>query len=80
MAQYRVYACCNRCDRLHRMDTILTLDDGPINRQSIAKAYKGKRVPPQVARLTQAYVSCRESGNVFVQQDRKQIVLVPIKD
>jgi len=62
------------------MPILVTLDDGPPGRQSIGDTYRGKALPTNIGTLTNNTLTCPETGKQFVQQDNRQIFLVPIDD
>jgi hypothetical protein len=80
MARYRLFAYCNECGRLDRMEKIVKLADGPRDMQSIGVAYKGKILPSDLEDLTSLVVTCRQKGKRFIQPDYYQIFLDPTAD
>ncbi len=47
MPKYNVYALCNACGDLHPMEISVTLDDGPVEKQSIGDRYEAKGISLQ---------------------------------
>lgn len=78
MGNYDVYVFCTECLDIHRMSTGMTLEDGPVEKQSVASAYAGKQPPPDIATLLKNQFQCPETGKTFVQEDINQIFLVPV--
>jgi hypothetical protein len=60
------------------MGISIILEDGPVKKQSIAAAYRGKDLPPRLATLKQNPIYCPNLGRHYAQRDNKQIFLVPI--
>jgi hypothetical protein len=77
MAEYDVFAVCNACGDLHPLGISVTVDDGPVNKQSIADAYEGKDLPQSLAALKDRRVYCPKTGRQYSQRDTKKILLVP---
>jgi hypothetical protein len=50
MRNYRLLVLCDHCDRMHPTGSTLGLNDG-LGRQTIAKAFKNKRMPPMMSKL-----------------------------
>jgi hypothetical protein len=62
------------------MPILVTLDDGPRDRQNIADAYRGKALPTNIGKLTNNIFTCPETGKHFFQQYITQIFLVPVEE
>jgi len=78
MPKYNVYALCNACGDLHPMEISVTLDDGPVEKQSIGDRYEAKDLPANLATLKDTRVQCPKTGRQYAQKNDKQIFLVPI--
>ena len=76
MPKYDIFAVCAACGDTHPTGISIILD-GPIKKQSIAAAYRGKDIPPHLATLKQNRVYCPKMGRHYAQTDNKQIFLVP---
>jgi hypothetical protein len=79
MAQYSIFASCNKCAGVHEMGISITVEDGPVDKQSIGDFYNGKSLPKSLASLSSTILACHLTGRQFIQKDTKQIFLVPIK-
>ena len=80
MAKYEVYVFCNECGVPHPTKIILSLDDGPVEKESINNAYAGEELPPAIANLQGNYFKCPDTGKMFMQKDNDQVYLVAIAD
>jgi hypothetical protein len=78
-AQYSIFASCNKCAGVHETGVSITVENGPVNKQSIGDFYKGKSLPKTLASLSSESFSCPLTGRQSIQKDTKQIFLVPIK-
>jgi len=78
MATYSVHFFCDECSEVHPFGIVLSLDDGPAERASIGDTYAGKDLPPQIALLTNNWVTCPNTGRLTSQKDNNQVFLVPI--
>jgi hypothetical protein len=78
-AQYSIFASCNKCAGVHETGISITIENGPVDKQSIGDFYDGKSLPKMVAGLTNEGFSCPMTGRQFIQKDTKLIYLVPIK-
>ncbi|HXG51343.1 MAG TPA: hypothetical protein VNN77_08075 [candidate division Zixibacteria bacterium] len=77
MPQYELHALCSECGAVHPMRIKIHLEQGPTERQSIARAFEGKSLPPQVAAVEHHKILCLKTGKTFVQHSPEQIFLVP---
>jgi hypothetical protein len=78
MKSYRVLVLCDYCDRAHPTGITLDLDDDLSNKQTVAEAFKDKRMPPVINKLQRNAILCRESGMSVMLTDPGKIYLVPI--
>ena len=78
MAQYDVYVFCNNCSDSHPMGMRIRLDNGPAHKDSIGNLYAGSTVPPNIASLLHNAVQCPHTGQMFVQEDKNYVFLVPV--
>ncbi len=78
MGQYDVYVFCDLCGDVHRMGVRVSLEDGPVKKESIGDLYAGKELPPNVAELMNNQTTCPKTGRPFAQKDNKQVFLVPV--
>ena len=78
--QYNIFASCNKCGGVHETGISITIENGPIDKQSIGDFYNGKNLPKTLAGLANEAFSCPLTGRQFIQKDTKQIFLVPTKD
>lgn len=78
-AQYSISVSCNRCAGMHETGISITIDGGPVHRQSIGDFYEGKSLPKTLSTIASDSFSCPLTGRQFIQKDTKQIFLVPIK-
>jgi hypothetical protein len=78
-AQYNILASCHKCAGVHETGISVTIEDGPVDKQSIGDFYNGKSLPKTLAALSNEGFSCPLTGRQFIQKDTKQIFLVPIK-
>lgn len=46
MGVYSVYVFCGECADVHPMGITISLDKGPVDKQSIGDTYKGEDLPP----------------------------------
>jgi hypothetical protein len=76
--QFSVFASCHRCARVHETGISITMEDGPVDKQSIGDFYRGKSFPESLASLSNTVLTCHLTGRQFIQKDTKQIFLVPI--
>jgi hypothetical protein len=74
--KYSIFALCNKCGGTHDMAVSVILNDGPIQKQSVADLYDGKTLPKNLADLTSRSVSCPKTGRQSIQKDNHQIFLV----
>jgi hypothetical protein len=77
--QYSVVVVCNKCGGAHEMGISVTIENGPVSKQSIGDFYNGKSLPKSLANLTSASVSCPKTGKQSTQKNHHQIFLVPSK-
>jgi hypothetical protein len=77
MPKYDIFASCNACGDDHPMGILVMLQSGPVKKQSIAGAFAGKDLPPNVATLKDNRVYCPRTGRGYAQTDNRKIFLVP---
>jgi len=78
-AQYTIFAACNKCAGVHETGISITIECGPVDKQSIGDFYNGKNLPKSLVTLSSTILTCHLTGRQFIQKDTKQIFLVPIK-
>jgi hypothetical protein len=78
--QYSIFALCNKCGGTHDMAVSVLLQDGPVERQSIGLAFKGRNLPESLAKLSHMSTTCPATGRGSIQKDNSQIFLVPAKN
>jgi hypothetical protein len=78
-AQYGVAVVCNKCAGIHEVGLLITLEDGPVAKQSIGDLYDGKSLPKSLANLANTSITCPRTGRQSTQKDLHQIFLVPTK-
>ena len=78
-AQYSIFVSCNKCAGEHETGISITLEDGPVEKHTLAGFYSGKNLPKTLATLSNQSFPCPLTGRQFIQKDTKQIFLVPIK-
>jgi hypothetical protein len=78
--KYSIFALCNKCGVTHDMAVTVILNNGPIEKQSIADFYDGKTLPKNLADLTSRSISCPKTGRQSIQKDNHQIFLVRAKN
>jgi hypothetical protein len=78
-AQYGIFVSCNKCAGVHETGISITMEDGPVDKQSIGDFYGGKSLPKTLATLSQESFPCPLTGRQFIQKDARQIFLIPIK-
>ena len=76
-AEYSIVVTCNKCAGLHEMGISVTMENGPVDRQSIGARYDGKGLPKSLANLTTTNISCPKTGRQSTQKNLDQIFLVP---
>ena len=77
ITEYRIVVSCNKCAGLHEMGFSVTMEDGPVDKQSIGDLYDGKSLPKNLASLTSVSISCPKTGRQSTQKNLHQIFLVP---
>jgi hypothetical protein len=77
LAEYSIVVVCNKCAGLHKLETCVTIPNGPIEKQSVGDLYAGKSLPKSLAALTNASISCPKTGRQSMQKNLHQIFLVP---
>ena len=76
--QFSVFASCHKCAGVHETGISITMEHGPVDKQSIGDFYNGKSFPKSLASLSSTILTCHLTGRQFIQKDTKQIFLVPI--
>ena len=77
MRNYKLLVLCDHCERMHPTGSILGLNDD-LCKQTIAKAFKNKRMPPVMNKLQRNAILCRESGRSVMLDDPGKLYIVPI--
>jgi hypothetical protein len=77
MAEYRILVFCIDCGRTHPVRSTLLLDDGPIEKRSIADAYKDKPLPMELVKLLKQDILCPESAKSVMLEDTEKVYLLP---
>jgi hypothetical protein len=78
-AKYSILASCNKCAGLHDMGISVTLENGPVDKQSVGDLYDGKSLPKSLANLTNTSITCPQTGRQSTQKNHHEIFLVPAK-
>jgi hypothetical protein len=76
--EFNVFASCHKCAGVHETGISITMEHGPVDKQSIGDFYNGKSFPKSLASLSSTTLTCHLTGRQFIQKDTKQIFLVPI--
>lgn len=76
---YSVFVSCNKCAGMHETGISITIENGPVHKQSIGDFYNERSLPNTLASLPNESFPCPLTGRQFIQKDTKQIFLVPIK-
>ncbi len=79
MPNYDVYAFCNICGGTHPSGIGFTWEDGPDQKTKVADAFDGIELPPGIVTIKNNYFKCKETGEMYLQEDNDQLFLVPIK-
>jgi hypothetical protein len=78
-AQYSILVTCNKCAGVHETGISITMEEGPVDKQSIGNFYSGKSLPKTPVALSNQSFPCPLTGRQFIQKNTKQIFLTPIK-
>jgi hypothetical protein len=78
MGTYTVYVFCNECGDVHSMGIGISLDKGPIKKESIGDLYHGEEVPPEIVNCINNRTICPNTKKWFTQKDNQQIFIVPV--
>ena len=78
MPQYRVLVYCTNCVRTHPVRATFLLDDGPIEKATVADAYKDKPLPLKLVKLLKSDILCPELAKSVTLADTDKVYLVPI--
>jgi hypothetical protein len=78
MAQYRVLVFCTDCARTHPVRATFLLDDGPIEKATVAGAYKAKPLPAELVNLLKRDILCPELAKSVPLEDPNNVYLVPM--
>jgi hypothetical protein len=62
---------------VHPMRIRIHLDNGPLEKQSIAETYPGATRPPQLQAIDGHKTLCLKTGRMFIQENLDHIFLVP---
>lgn len=76
-AQYSIVVACNKCAGLHETGICVTIEDGPVEKQSVGALYEGKSLPKSLADLANTSITCSKTGRQSTQKNLYQIFLVP---
>ena len=76
---YGVFVSCNKCGEMHDIGISVTMEDGPLVKQSIAALSDGKPLPKVLSDLCNNSVTCPKTGRQSTQKDNHHIFLVPPK-
>jgi hypothetical protein len=60
------------------MDSLITLENGPISRTSIGESYQRRILPPELAALKDKRIYCPKTGRHYAQKNESQIFLTPV--
>jgi hypothetical protein len=71
-AQYNIFVFCNKCAGVHDMGISITMEDGPVDKQSIGAFYDGKNLPKSLASLTSSSITCPKTGKQSTQKNHHQ--------
>jgi hypothetical protein len=74
---YEIYVHCDECGGEHPMRVRIYLNDGPVEKKSIAEMFQGTSVPPQVSAIQGHKTLCLKTGKIFIQEKDEHIFLVP---
>lgn len=80
LTQYSIVVTCNKCAGLHEMEISVTIENGPVDKQSIGDLFDGKSLPKSLANLTNTSISCPKTGRQSTQKNYHQIFLVPARN
>ena len=80
MAKYKLHFYCSECGDTYEFPKPLSLDDGPAEQGTIDETYRGKRLPPEVARIMANRIECANTGRWTQQAEGTQVFLVPVGD
>ena len=78
MAQYRVLVFCPDCVRTHPVRATFLLDDGPIEKATVADNYKDKPLPLKLVKLLKSDILCPELAKSVTLADPDKVYLVPV--
>ena len=78
MAQYRVLVYCTNCVRTHPVRATFLLDDGPIEKATVADAYKDQPLPSKLVKLLKGDILCPELAKSVSLNDPNNVYLVPV--
>ena len=76
-AQYSIVVACNKCGGLHDTGISVTIENGPVSKQSVGVLYEGKNLPKSLADITNTSITCSKTGRQSTQKNLHQIFLVP---
>ena len=78
MAQYRVLVFFPDCVRTHPVRATFLLDDGPIEKATVANTYKDKPLPLKLVKLLKSDILCPELAKSVTLADQDKVYLVPL--
>ncbi len=77
MPTYEISFHCKDCGLDHPSLVRIHVEDGPDCKQSIAKLFDGRSLPPQVAAVRGGAAFCHKTGRRFQLENDEQIFLMP---
>jgi hypothetical protein len=75
--QYEIHVLCTECGAVHPMRIRIHLENGPVDKQSLADTFQEGPMPPQVSAIEGHKTLCLKTGKIFIQDDNNRIFLVP---
>ena len=80
MAKYKVQFFCDECGQTHDLHISISLNDGPVAKESIENSYAGKELPIEITLLSNNKTECPVTGKLTTQKNNNQVFLVPISN
>jgi hypothetical protein len=77
MPAYEIFVRCVDCGNEHPVLMKIHLDHGPHRKQSLAEAFQGRSMPPQVLAIREHNALCLKTGRKFKLENDEQVLLVP---
>jgi hypothetical protein len=75
MPSYIVTAYCESCDVAHPTGVELEWPEQISAKESIAQAFDGIALPPEVAEMSRNYFLCPHTGKMYKQTDNNKLFL-----